>query len=156
VPDGATVMGVTLFSRRLPHVVNRADLVRIVTPTYAKAMGLEDDEAEERLTRAVAVPEVQAALYEALSEGLRTAQGPRTTDDALVDRLSAHLLARRSRVRPAPVTPGISALLVEINLAIGLAPEGMRATLASERGREVRAAGLRELGAHLVKELLKK
>jgi hypothetical protein len=150
------VAPVTLFSRRLPHVVNRADLVRIVTPTYAAAMGLEDDEAEERLTRAVGVPEVQSALYEVLSEGLRTAQGPRTTDDALVDKLSANLLARRGRVRPAPVTPGISALLVEINLAIGLAPEGMRATLASERGREVRAAGIRELGAHLVKELLKK
>jgi hypothetical protein len=147
---------VTLFSRRLPHVVTRADLVRIVTPTYAQAIGVEDDEAEERLTRALAQPEIQDLLYEALSDGLRAAQGPRTTDDALVDRLSAHITARRSRVRPAPVTPGLSALLVEINLAIGMAPEGMRATLESERGRAVRAAGVRELGAHLMKELLKK
>lgn len=146
----------TLFSRRLPHVVTRADLVRIVTPTYAQAIGVEDDEAEERLGRALAQPEIFDLLYDVLSDGLRAVQGPRTTEDALVDRLSANLAARRSRVRPAPVTPGLSALLVEINLAIGMAPEGMRETLASDRGRAVRAAGVRELGAHLVKELLKK
>jgi hypothetical protein len=46
-------------------------------------------------------------------------------------------------------------VLVRINLEIGLAPEQMRATLDTDKGRAVLAAGLRELGGHLVKELLK-
>src|SRR6266545_1412471 len=40
---------VTLFSRRLPHVLTRSDLVLLLAPTYAKARLVADDEASERV-----------------------------------------------------------------------------------------------------------
>jgi hypothetical protein len=145
----------TLFSRRLPHVLTRRDLVLLLVPTYAAARGVDEDEASARLERALAVPAALDDLYRGVSEALRDRQGPRTSEDALVDKLSAAVVARRARARPAEATPAVSAALVRLDLEIGLAPEGMRATLASERGRALLDQGLRALGTHLVKELLR-
>lgn len=145
----------TLFSRRLPHVLTRADLVTILAPTYAKARAVDEEEASERLGRALAAPAALDAVYRGVSDALRAAQGPRTSEDALVDKLSAGVVARRARVRPADATPAISAALVRLDLEIGLAPESMRATLATPRGSALLDEGLRALGAHLVKELLR-
>lgn len=144
-----------LFSRRLPHVLTRADLALALAPTYARAMSVDEDEAHERLARALERPGVLDDLYRGISAGLAAAQGPRTTEDALVDRLSQGVQARRSRVKPAPDHPGMAAVLVRLNLEIGLAPESMRATLDTDKGRAVLEAGLAALGKHLVKELLK-
>lgn len=144
-----------LFSRRLPHVVTIPDLAVLLTPTYAEAMSVEDEEAHERLVRALSRTRVADDLYAGLSEALEAVQGERTPEDALMDKLSKGIQKRRSRVKAAPGTPGLAAVLVRINLEIGLAPEQMRATLDTDKGRAVLAAGLRDLGAHLVKELLK-
>lgn len=144
-----------LFSRRLPHVVTIPDLAILLTPTYAEAMSVEDEEAHERLVRALSRTRVADDLYAGLSEALEAVQGERTPEDALMDKLSKGIQKRRSRVKAAPGTPGLAAVLVRINLEIGLAPEQMRATLDTDKGRAVLAAGLRDLGAHLVKELLK-
>jgi hypothetical protein len=146
---------VTYFSRRLPHIVTRADLATLIAPTYAKALSVDEDEAGDRLARALQRPEVADDLYRGLSEALRAAKGPRTTDDALMDKLSAGIQARRNRVKAATATPALSAVLVRINLEIGFAPEPMRATLATEKGRALLEDGLRALGAHIVKELLR-
>jgi hypothetical protein len=146
---------VTLFSKRLPHVVTLADLAILLVPTYAGARDVDDEEALQRLTQALAVRGVADDLYQALSAGLRAAQGPRMTEDGLVDKLSAGLATRRSRVRPAPDSPLVAAVLVRIDLEIGVAAEQMRATLASPPGRAALEKGLAELGKHLVKELLK-
>src|SRR6266545_7998506 len=105
---------VTLFSRRLPHVLTRSDLVLLLAPTYAKARLVDDDEASERLARALAVPAALDELY-----------------------------------------AGVSAALIRLDLEIGMAPESMRATLATPRGRALLDEGLRALGAHVVKELLR-
>ncbi len=144
-----------LFSPRLPHVLTRADLARVLAPTYAKALSVDEEEAHERLARALQHPEVADDLYAGISEALREARGPRTTEDALVDKLSAGVQARRARVRAAPSTPALSAVLVRVNLELGLAPEPMRATLATEKGRALLDEGLRALGAHLVRELVR-
>ena len=144
-----------LFSRRLPHVVTLPDLAVLLTPSYAEAMSVEDEEAHERLVRALARTRVADDLYEGISAALEAVQGARTNEDALMDKLSKGVQKRRSRVKSAPATPGLSAVLVRINLEIGLAPEQMRATLDTDKGRAVLATGLRELGAHLVKDLLK-
>ncbi len=144
-----------LFSRRLPHVLTRADLVRILAPTYATARGVDEEEASERLARALAVPAALDDVYRGISGALRDAQGPRTSPDALVDKLSAGVVARRGRAKPAEATPAISAALVRLDLEIGLAPEAMRATLATPRGSALLEEGLRALGAHLVKDLLR-
>ena len=145
----------TLHSRRLPHVVTRADLALLVAPTYAAALSVDDDEAHERLARALERPGVADLLYGALSVGLAEAQGPKTTEDALLDKLSKGVQARRGRAKAAPDHPGVSAVLVRINLEIGLAPESMRAALETDKGRAVLDAGLAVLGRHLVKDLLK-
>ncbi len=144
-----------LFSRRLPHVLTRGDLARLLAPTYAAALSVDEEEALERLGRALERPEVAEDLYLGISVALAEAKGPRTTEDALVDKLSAGVQARRWRMRPAPATPALSAVMVRLNLEIGLAPEPMRATLAAGKGQALLEEGLRQLGAHLVKELVK-
>jgi len=143
------------FSRRLPHVLTRADLVLLLAPTYAKARDVDEEEASDRLERALGVPAVLDDLYRGVSEALVDAKGPRTQEDPLMDRLSAGVIARRARARAAEATPTVSAVLVRLDLEIGLAAEPMRATLETPKGRALLDAGLRELGAHLVKELLR-
>jgi hypothetical protein len=143
------------FSRRLPHVLTRGDLTMLLAPTYASARGVDEDEASDRLGRALASPAALDDLYRGVSAALADAKGPRTAEDALMDRLSAGVVARRARAKAAAATPAVSAVLVRLDLEIGLAPETMRATLATEKGRAFLDAGLRELGAHLVKELLR-
>ena len=144
-----------LFSRRLPHVLTRADLARILARTYAKARGVDEEEATDRLARALAVPAALDDVYRGLSDALRDVQGPRTSEDALVDRLSAGVVARRARVRAAEATPANAAAHGPRDDEIGLAPEAMRATLATPRGSALLDEGLRALGAHVVKDLLK-
>jgi hypothetical protein len=65
------------------------------------------------------------------------------------------VVARRARAKAAESTAAVSAVLVRLDLEIGLAPEPMRATLATPKARALLDAGLRELGAHIVKELLR-
>jgi hypothetical protein len=146
---------VPLFSPRLPAVVTRADLAWLVTPTYAEALSVEDDEAHERLERALLHPGLVDDLLWGISEALPARRGARTTDDQLVDKLSRGLHTRRGKVKAAPAGAAISAVLVRINVELGLAPEPMRATLQTARGQQLLDDGLRTLGAHLVGELLK-
>jgi hypothetical protein len=143
------------FSRRLPHVLTRGDLVLLLAPTYAKARDVDEEEASERLARALAVPAALEDVYRGISAALLDAKGPRTTEDALMDRLSAGVVARRARAKAAAATPAISAVLVRLDVEVGLVAEPMRATLATPKGKAFLDEGLRALGAHLVKELLR-
>lgn len=143
------------FSRRLSHVVTRSDLVLLLAPTYAKARAVDEEEAAERLGRALAVPRMLEVVHAALGAALAATKGPRTSDDAVVDRVSANVAARRARAKAAEATPALSAVLVWLDLELGLAPESMRDTLASPRGRQLLESGYRELGAHLARELLR-
>lgn len=145
----------TLFSHRLPHVLPQRDLVLLLAPTYAAARGVDEEEAGERLAQALAVPAALEDLYRGISDALHAVKGPRTSADQLVDKLSAGVLARRARAKPAPATPAISAVLVRLDVEIGLVADAMRATLATPRGKALLDEGLRSLGAHLVKDLLR-
>lgn len=127
----------------------------LLAPTYARARGVDEAEATERLGRALESPAALDAIYRGLSAALADAKGPRTAEDVLMDRISAHLAARRARIKTAEATPAVSAALVRLDLEIGLAPESMRETLASPRGSALLEAGLRDLGAHLLKDLLR-
>jgi hypothetical protein len=144
-----------LFSRRLPAVLTRNDLVRVLLETYVDAMAVEDEEALDRLARALARPDLLDALYRGISAGLEAVQGERTSEDQLMDRLGKGVQKRRSLVKAAPSHPSIAAVLVRINVELGLAPEQMRVTLESDKGRALLEDGLRRLGTHLVTELLK-
>ncbi len=143
------------FSRRLPHVLTRSDLVALLAPTYASARAVDEEEATERLSQALAVPSALDDLYRGISAALVDTQGPRTREDALMDRLSAGVVARRNRVKPLASTAAVSAVLVRLDLEIGLVAEQMRATLETPRARALLEEGLRAVGAHLVKELLR-
>jgi hypothetical protein len=144
-----------LFSKRLPHVLTRSELTLLLAPTYMAARGVDHGEATERLARALTSPAALADLYRGISAALAAAKGARTGEDALMDKLSAGLQARRKYAKAADGTPAISAALVRLDLEIGLAPESMRDTLASPRGAALLDEGLRALGAHVVKDLLK-
>lgn len=143
------------LSKRLPHVVTRADLAWLLAPSYAASLLVDEEEAHERLTRALAQPGLAEELYAGLSDALEESQGARTSEDALMDRISARVQRRRSRAKAAAATPALAAVMVRINLDIGLAPESMRETLAGEKGRALLDRGLGELGRHLAKELLR-
>jgi len=136
-------------------VLTRADLAMLVAPTYAKALSVDEEEALERMTRALERPGVADDLYRGISEALRQAKGPRTSEDELMDKLSKGVQARRTRAKAAPSTPALSAVMVRVNLELGLAPEQLRATLESEKGRALLEEGLRALGQHLLKDLLR-
>jgi hypothetical protein len=144
---------VTHFSPRVPHLFPKKALARLVAPTYAAGMGVDEEEAHERLLLAVEAPALVDDLLRAISAALSEKHGPRTPPDKLLDKVSAGIAKRGGNVRPAPATPGIAAVLVRVNLEIGLAPEPMRATLASPRGAAALEEGLAALGAHIVKEL---
>jgi hypothetical protein len=144
-----------VFSRRLPHVVTRKDLALLLAPTYAASAEVDFEEAHERMERAVGSPRVLEQIYAGLSAALEGRKGPRTSEDELVDALSAGVQKRRSRVKPAPPGPGISAVMVLLNLELGYAPEMMRGALENPKGKALLDEGLRALGTHLLKELIK-
>lgn len=145
----------TLYSKRLPHVVTRKDLAILLVPTYAAGQSVDEDIAQERLDRAVQIELVLSDLYSGLSMALFELQGPRTSEDDLIDRLSKGVEKRRARVKAAPPSPGISAVLVRIDVEIGHAPEMMRGALETPKGKALLQTGLRELGKFWLKELLK-
>ncbi len=144
----------TYFSRRLPHVLTRADLAALVAPTYAAAADVDDDEALERMARAFASAGVADDFYRHVSLALTAAQGSRSEDE-LMDKLGKSVPKRRGRIKALASTPALSAVMVRLNLELGLAPEQLRATLEAEKGRALLEQGLRALGAHLVKDLLR-
>ncbi|HWT87050.1 MAG TPA: hypothetical protein VN177_14845 [Myxococcales bacterium] len=144
-----------MFSRRLPHVITRKDLALLLAPTYAASAEVDFEEAHERMERAVGSQRVVDQLYAGVSAALEERKGPRTSEDELIDALSAGVQKRRSRVKPAPPGAGISAVMVLLNLELGYAPEMMRGALENPKGKALLDEGLRSLGTHLLKELIK-
>jgi hypothetical protein len=144
---------VTDIARRIPHVFTRTDLAILLAPTYADSLSVDEEIAEERLGRALANPDVLAGIHEALASALEDSRGPRTDPDAQVDKISKRLQKRRARVKAAPPTPAVSAVMVWLNLAIGMAPESMRDTLATGKGAAMLEAGLQEVAASLLHDL---
>ncbi len=136
-------------------MVTRKDLALLLAPTYAASAEVDFEEAHERMERAVASARVLEQLYSGLSAALEGRKGPRTSEDELMDALSMGVQKRRSRVKPAPPGPGISAVMVLLNLELGYAPEMMRGALENPKGRALLDEGLRALGTHLLKELIK-
>jgi hypothetical protein len=144
---------VTFASPRIPHLFTKKTLARILAPTYAAGMDVDEEEAHERLVQALEVPALVADLQRGISTAVGAKQGPRASADKLLDKLSKGIEKRGGNVRAAEATPLIAAVLVRVNVEIGLAPEPMRATLATPRGAAALEEGLALLGAHLVKEL---
>ncbi len=143
------------YPKRLAHIVTRADWATLLTAIYADAQSVDDDEAHDRLTRALASNELLDELYTGLFVAVSAKQGPRTTEDALLDKLSGAIQKRRGRVKATNVSPSLAAALVRIDLEIGVAPDAMRDALLGPKGAPLLAAGFKELSNHLANELLK-
>jgi hypothetical protein len=107
------------------------------------------------MERAVGSQRIVDRLYAGLSAALEQRKGPRTTEDAVIEDLSAGMQKRRSRVKAAPLTPAISAVMVMLNLELGYAPEMMRGALENPKGKALLDDGLQALGTHLANELIK-
>jgi hypothetical protein len=143
-----------LATRRLPAILTRAELAWLLVPTYAAAMSVEDEEAHDRLTRALQRQELVDDLLWGFSEALEERRGARTGVDDLLDKFSAALQTRRGKVTAAP-GDAVAAVMVRINLEVGMASESLRATLETEKGHAMLDAGLKKLAAHVVRELIK-
>jgi hypothetical protein len=141
--------------KRLPHVLTRGDWPYLLAKTYAAAHSIDEDIALERLERAVQGEALLKHLYAGLAAALAKAKGPRTTEDQLVDKLSVGVENRRSKVRVLRGSPAVSAALVRIDVEIGHAPEMMRDALANPKGAALMEQGFEEIGAFLLKELVK-
>ncbi|HEY2031822.1 MAG TPA: hypothetical protein VGH20_21675 [Myxococcales bacterium] len=141
--------------KRLPHVLTRADWPYLLAKTYAAAHSVDEEIAQERLERAVQGQGLLNHLYAGLAAALAQAKGPRTTEDQVIDKLSVGVEGRRSKVRVLRNSPAVSAALVRIDVEIGHAPEMMRDALANPKGAALMEQGFVEIGAFLLKELVK-
>ena len=145
---------VTLFSQRLPHVLTRSDLAYMLAPTYAREVGVSEELAHERMVRALKSQALCDKIYDAVSDALVAVQGSKT-EDKLMDELSKAVPKRIGKIEAAPTTPPLSAVMVWLNIEIGLAQEDLRATLQSERGRTLLKQGFRGVAESLVKQLIR-
>jgi hypothetical protein len=144
----------TYFSHRLPHVLTHNDLAVLITPTYVEAVGVDEDEALERLQAAFQRPAIVDEFYRSVSAALSAAQGTRSEDE-VVDKLSKGVQKRLGKMKPLAATPALSAFMVRMNVEIGQAPETLKTALETDKGRALLGDGLRMLGEYLVKNLLR-
>lgn len=145
----------SIFSPRLPHVLPPADMAQALLDTYTDALGVDDEEALDRLGRAFDRPELLDGFYRAISAALVATQGLKASSDAVIDKLRKGVQKRQGRVKAVADHPAVAAVLVWINLEAGVAPEKMREALQTDKGRRLIEDGLSRLGAHLAAELLK-
>ena len=84
------------LSTRLPHIVTRQDMVALLTTTYGVAQAVEDDEAQDRLTRALADRALMDDLLASMAQAFASYVGPNTDENALLDKLSKRVATRRA------------------------------------------------------------
>lgn len=140
------------FPPRLAHLATRSVVVAKLTPTYARAHHIDENEAAQRLAAAL-----QGRLLPSLlEEAWRTMRGKskRLDDEALVEKVATTLRDRPQRPgRVAELTPAWSAFLVLADLEAGTASEAARRVMESPEGRQRAADGLAEAGRFLAAEL---
>ena len=140
------------FPPRLAHLATRQVVVAKLSPTYASAHQLEEDEARLRLDAALKGPlleDLLEACWKAMLGGTK-----RLSEDGLLEKVAKSQQDRPLRPgREATLTPAWSAFLLRADLAAGTATDSAARVLESEQGRKMAAAGLAEAGAFLAKEL---
>lgn len=142
------------LATRLPHIVTRADMISLLTTTYGVAQVVEDDEARERLTRALADRALMEDLLASIAEALAPHLGPNTDENAFLDKFSKRVATRGPRMKDADGTKA-AALIVRINMLLGLVPESTRKAMETEKGQATQHESIRAVGAFLVQQLLK-
>jgi len=140
------------YPPRLSHLATRAVVVAKLVPTYAQAHHIDEEEAAQRLSSALAgrmLPELLEATWTAMR-----GKAKRLTDDGLLEKVAATLGERPLRPgRTAPLSPAWSAFLVLTDLAAGTASDAARRVMETEEGRRRGEEGLAEAGRFLAAEL---
>jgi hypothetical protein len=140
------------YPPRLGHLATRAVVAAKLTPTYARAHHLDDEEAAQRLSLALRgslLPSLLEATWEALRGKAR-----RLDDEGLLEKVATTLRERPLRPgRVAELTPAWSAFLVLADLEAGTASEAARRVMAAPEGRQRAREGLTEVGRFLAAEL---
>jgi hypothetical protein len=143
------------YPPRLAHLATRAIVVAKLTPTYAAAHHIEEDEARERLDAALKGPLLErllAAAWEALQ-----GETKRLTEDGLLEKVAGALKNRPLRQgREAPPSVAWSAFMLAADLAANTASDAARKVLETEDGQRRIEQGIAEAGGFLAKELTRK
>ena len=142
------------YPPRLGHLATRPVVVNRLVPTYAKAHQIDEQEASQRLTRALAGPiweDLLAATWEAMKGRVK-----RLDEQQLLEKVATTLEERPLRYgRAMDTNPAWSAFMMLLDLEIGTAGDAARRVMESEQGRKMIAAGLAEAGQFLATEFTK-
>ena len=140
------------FPPRLGHLATRKVVVAKLWPTYGEVHGIDEEEARERLERALA-----GRFWEELLEATWTAlQGKkkRLDDAGLLEKVAKTLQERPYRPgRTIKPTPAVSAFLLLLDVEAGTASDSVRRVLETPEGKQRSADGLAEAGRFLADEL---
>lgn len=140
------------YPPRLAHLATRAVVVAKLMPTYARAHNIDEEEASQRLSTALA-GRMLPALLDAAWDAMR-GKSKRLTDDGLLEKVAATLSERPLRPgRVAELSPAWSAFLILVDLEVGTAGDAARRVMESDEGRRRGDAGLAEAGRFLAAEL---
>ncbi len=140
---------------RLGHLATRKVVAARLAPTFAEVHRVDTEEALDRLERALAGTlweELLEATWKALTAGRK-----RLDDEGLLEKVAHSLKERPQRLgKRAPLTPGLSAFLLRLDLEAGTASDMARRALETPEGQRRAKEGLAEAGAHLATELTRK
>lgn len=140
------------YPPRLGHLVTRAVVAAKFRPLFATSHEIDENEAQERLERALA-----GRLWELLLDTAWFAltDKKREVDEAaMLEKIAKTLKSRPLRPgRDATLNPSFSAFLVMIDLEAGMASDAARKVLESPQGEAMKKAGLTEAGRFLAAEL---
>ncbi len=148
---------VVRYPPRLGHLATQAVLIAKLTPSYALAHRVDDDEAASVLSQALGGTlrdDLLESCWKSMFVGTAARQ-PR--EDALLEKVARSL-------KDAPLRPGrakeadaaLSAFWVRVGLEAGTASEAARRVFESERGRAMAEEGLQAAGRLLAAELTRK
>jgi len=142
------------YPSRLGHLATRPVVVNRLVPTYALAHEIDEEEAAQRLSRAIdgrIWEDLLAAAWEAMKSRTK-----RLDEQKLLEKVASTLEDRPLRYGKAvEATPAWSAFMMLLDLEIGTAGDAARKVMESEQGRKMVNAGLAEAGLFLALELTK-
>jgi hypothetical protein len=142
------------YPPRLGHLATRPVVVNRLVPTYAKAHQIDEQEAAQRLERAISGhiwEDLLAATWEAMKGRVK-----RLDEQKLLEKVFNTLEDRPLRYgRVVETNAAWSAFMMLLDLEIGTAGDAARKVMESEQGRKMISAGLAEAGMFLATELTK-
>lgn len=143
------------FPPRLAHLATGAVLAAKLTPTYAHAHQVDDDEASGRLVSALKgrfTEQLLSSTWRALLKN----RGKRSEEE-LLEKVASSLKNRPLRPgRVSEITPAWSAFLILLDLEAGTASDAARRVMETPEGQRAGSLGLEEAGAFLASELTRK